>query len=180
MEITQPTDLERGEVNETTLALDLDTLNEHQLRSHAEALRIDNARKGKRAGELQKAYDEMTSTCEAQFRTISEQSETLENRQKLVDESQSAHLELLEREVELNDQIEALRQSKSEELPVGHGSQMAAELTEALEHYGINCARIAANDTHNAVAVAFIQIAARIRSEGWTWYQAITWLRTRE
>ena len=104
--------------------------------------------------------------------SISEQSETLINRQKLVDQHQDTVGELI-------DQVEAMRQTnESIEAPQIDDRLFVAELGDALEDYGLNCARVAANDVHNAVAVAFIQIATRVRSESWGWKQAMNWFHT--
>jgi len=173
IEITEPTDLERGEVNETTLTVDLDTLNEPQIRSHAVALRIDNARKSKYC-------DELIMTCEKQHRTIDEQSQTLSNRQQLVDnlkveleEAGQGERDLI---ATLTEQIEAMQKGNPQ---AADDSFYVHEMGDALEDYGLNCARIAATDVHNAVAVAFIQLASRIQTEEWTWQDAMNWFQQR-
>lgn len=143
---------------------DLDDLNQEQLVSVAVALRQEIARARQH---FDKEIGEMQLSCETLSQTIREQSETLENRAQVVADLTANNENF----------VALLKAQENENLvePAHVGNVILADLIEALEQYGVNCARVAATESHNSVAVTFMQVANHIRTFE-TWQDAMDWL----
>ena len=133
-----------------------------------------------RADAAQQDYDrckvtleETQSSCEALQRTISEQSETLENRGKL----------LSAMETELNDiksQMLAMgevhNKVKADAVAMMQNAGSAHDFANALDSYALAVGRISQDDAHPMVVVTLIQMAHVMRSFE-TGEQVLQWLR---
>lgn len=146
---------------------DLDDLNQEQLKSTAVALRQEIARAREHSD---KEIGEMQLSCETLSQTIREQSETLENRAQVVADLTANNENF----------VALLKAQENANLvePAHVGNVILADLVEALEQYGINCARIAARKEHNAVAITFMQVANHLRGFD-NWQEAMDWLNGR-
>lgn len=144
---------------------DLDNLNQEQLVSVVKGLRGETERKAK-------LIDELQSTVDAQATTISDQSETLMNREQVVEKLK---LEVEQANNALHELKNDVQQHQGKVAPADVGDLILADLIAALEQYGINCGKIANSDGHNAIAVTFIQVANHLRTFE-HWQHAMDWL----
>lgn len=119
--------------------------------------------------QLLKKVDELGTSIESQLRTIQEQSDTLMNREKLVDE--------------LKETIEQLRTANETIVAPGvedvrsiMGGIEIAELGDALQAYGLNVVRMSKSDNHSLIGVAFVKVGSAL-GERKTWIEALNWLK---
>lgn len=114
---------------------------------------------------LRKLNDRLASTIDAQARTISEQSETLMNREQIVEDLKANNENF----------VTLLKEAENAEPVFAVNKGMVNELARSLERYGVNCARIAQTEHHNAIAITFIQVANHIITLP-TWEDTLAWL----
>ena len=122
-----------------------------------------------------KYSNELQSSCEALGRTISEQSDTLNNREKIVQEAEHDRDEALQRIDDLTATYEILKANALAGIQKGDDIT-PVEFAAALDLYSLAVARISSTDAHPQIVVALVQMAMHIRQLE-TVADIIKWLR---
>jgi len=162
----QPTDAEKAKYGDYVSA---------QLISSLIARDLENDRKGNMIADLNKKLDEMRSSCDMLGKTIKDQSDTLNNREKVVQEAEHKRDTLLQQIDDMTEGYDRLKEMHLAAIEKG-GDITAQQFAEALDVYALAVARISTTDAHPQIVVALVQMAMHIRGLK-NVADIITWLR---
>ncbi len=129
---------------------------------------------------------EMETSCDALSNTVRDQSETLMNRQKVVEGLEEQLTEFRNENDQLNQRVDDLLETNAElrisppapgnkVAPAEVGSLLVNELCDALEAYGLNLAKNGTSDTHAILAASFIKVSYLGRTMAWP--DLMKWLK---